>query len=117
MKSRLRRDLGTHRRIRKANAEPTPVPVHRLRPSKLGTIIALLTAVVVRVKLPTPAALELTLTAGFPRHAGRFFAPVGDPVNEQDNVTVPAYPFVVLTVTTEVPDDPGETVGDVAESE
>ncbi len=117
MKSRLYRALGTHRRIRKANAEATPVPVHLLPPSKLGNIVALLAAVVVSVKLPTPAALALILTVGLPLHVGRSFAPVGDEANVQDNVTVPVYPFVELTVTMEVPDDPGETVGDVAESE
>lgn len=51
---------------------------------------------------------ELSGTAApVTEHVGISVAPAGDDVTAHDTVTVPAYPFVAVTVTVELADAPG----------
>jgi len=70
-------------------------------------------AVVVTVTVAAPVVVvELSVTVAFPNLAaqpGRFDAPVGEFVNAQVTVTVPAYPVAELIVTVEAVEPPGLT--------
>jgi hypothetical protein len=83
-----------------------------------GQIKVALAAVEFTVTVAIPlVVVELNVTACIAEHMGRSVAPAGLAVMEHARETVPAYPFVELTVTVEVAEPPGATVIAVADIE
>ena len=113
----LRRRAGIPSRTSNARTAPPPVPPSPL-PFPRGTNSAL-DEVEVTVTVVVPVLEELLrFTVELPaEQVGRSVAPAGEEVSEQDRVTVPTYPVIVLTVIVEVAGEPlGTAAGVEADS-